>query len=126
MTYETLPGFESVVLEESYVLDVVARPGEVEVPLDLVVLPGHASFSGPADGDRFCYRRATIRFVSVSELSWKQQGRKPAVDSSGELDWGSIDFFGQIEGEWRLDGDWGEIRVKAGSVQLRMIETESP
>ena len=120
--YTDIAGFEHVLLEESFVLDVVARPGSVEVTIDLVLLVGHEAYHDPRVGEMRCYVRAALRFSGVTELSWVDQGRRPAIDASGDIDYGGVDLFDQVNNEWRFAGDWGDIRLKAESIGLELTE----
>lgn len=123
MISERLPGLEGVLLEESYVLDVTATPGRLEVSMDLVVLPGHALYHDPVPGERLCFVRATLVFAGVSELCWLAQGQRlPAIDAAGETDFGGVDRM-ELTGEgWRFQGDWGDVRLKAESIDLMPAE----
>ncbi|HWL41421.1 MAG TPA: hypothetical protein VNQ73_00660 [Ilumatobacter sp.] len=117
-----MSGFERVLLEESFVLDVVARPGRVEVTLEVVLLEGHDAYRAPRPDEQFCYSQAMLAFVGVTQLSWNDQGRLPAVDASGAVDYGSVDLFERLEGSWRFVGDWGELVVSASAIEFALRE----
>lgn len=115
-------------LEESYILDIVARPGSLACDVDLALFPEHREYTSPAPGERHCYKRGWMRFSSVSELHWVDQGWPPAVDASGESDYGTIDSM-KIDGDrYVMAGDFGEIRVIAQAVviQLRDLGVAEP
>ena len=111
MAYEDVPGFESVYLEDSFVLDVRVTPSAVVFELDLVLLEAHPLYSEPADGDQYCYRRGQIEFSHVSALGWTRRGLPPAVDQNAEIDYGGFDQFGEVEGHWFACGNWGDVVV---------------
>ncbi|MEO3762947.1 hypothetical protein [Streptomyces sp. B8F3] len=61
-----------------------------------------------------------MRFSSVSELHWVDQGWPPAVDASGESDYGAIDSM-KIDGDrYVMAGDFGEICVIAQAVMIQL------
>lgn len=120
--YRSLPGFEEVQLEGSYVLGIEARPGELVLRLDLLLEPGHPDFGPPLGSDRACFRPALLCFDAVRGLTWTGQGSPPARDTSGEIDYGAIDEFTWTAGEFTLVGDWGRIQVDSSHVPTLAIE----
>lgn len=50
--YWSIPGFEDLYLEDSWVLDITARPGVLEVVVDLVLRESHLSYKPPLTGER--------------------------------------------------------------------------
>ncbi len=42
--HPNFPGFESVCLEDSYVLDITVHPAVLSLQLDLLLLPGHPKY----------------------------------------------------------------------------------
>jgi hypothetical protein len=119
-SYTELPGLANIVLEESYVLDVRATPGELFVDVDFVLTADHPGYVAPPPSEVECYRRGSIRFRGVESLRWEGQGRPPARDASGERDYGSIDSLGWERDHYELSGDFGEIGLRAGSVEVAL------
>ena len=112
--YLMIPGFENVYLENGWVLDVRAEPCRLMLDVEIVLLESHLAYSEPVAGEQYCYLRGSIRFERVSELNWSGQGISvPAVDASGERDFGSIDEFTVGDGAYVLEGDFGRIEVKS-------------
>ncbi|MFD0782361.1 hypothetical protein ACFQZ8_00240 [Micromonospora azadirachtae] len=107
-------------LEDSWVLDVVARPGILAVTLDVVLLPQHPDHQPPQPGEAYCYRRGELIFAGVTNLRWTRQGLPPAKDTSGDLDYGGVDLLTLDQGAYRMSGDFGEIVVHAKSVQMQL------
>ncbi|WP_369244356.1 hypothetical protein [Streptomyces sp. R41] len=120
--YRSLPGFEKIQLEGSYVLGIEARPGKLMFRLDLMLDPGHPNFGPPLGDDRACFRPALLCFDAVRGLTWTDQGTPPARDASGEIDYGTIDEFTWIAGEFALVGDWGRIQVNSHQTPKLEIE----
>ncbi len=113
--YEDLPAFATYVLEESYVLDVVAGPAFVVFRLEVVLTPEHPAYEAPGPDVYLCYRPAVLRFDGVTELEWIGQGAPPATDATGEIDYGHIDTMTLEDGVYALGGDWGSMKVRSTS-----------
>jgi len=122
-SYQDLPGLEHVLLEESYVLAVAATPGVVSFVLEVVLTPEHTEYVAPELGTYLCYRDGFLEFVGVTELKWTGQGSPPAIDASGEQDYGHIEALTWDGGQYELEGDWGAISVAAADVRLILEDT---
>jgi hypothetical protein len=120
-TYTSLPGFENVYLEDSWVLDIEAHPARLTFKLEVVLTPEHPLYAPPRPDEQYCYRASTITFANVRALTWTDQGQPPAVDASGEADFGHIDSFIVAAGHCRLEGDWGQIKVESDPPALDLI-----
>ncbi|MBO0898428.1 hypothetical protein J1G42_00425 [Cellulomonas sp. zg-ZUI222] len=121
-TYWDLDALRDLYLEDSWILDVVARPGIVELTADFVLLESHPLYRTPAAGEQYCYQRGTLRFAGVRSLSWEHQSEVcPAVDATGERDYGSIDTLDRSADTFTLIGDFGRMVIDAPepSVELR-------
>jgi hypothetical protein len=115
--YTDLPGLAEIVLEESFVLSIEARPGVVVFEIDFVLTPRHPDYTPPSSSETECFRRGTLRLVDVRRLVWDEQGGRPATDASGEIDYGHIDSFEWDDGRFVLQGDWGSADVTADRVE---------
>lgn len=109
----TIPGLEGIYLEDSWVVGIVARPGVFEMTADLVLSESHPAYEPPRPGEQYCYRRGVLRFERVSTLTWEGQGAAPAVDASGEEDYGSIDSLAGTDGGYLIEGDFGRVAVSS-------------
>jgi len=112
--YPQLSGFEGVHLENSFVLALKATPGLLTLDVELVLTPEHPAYHPPAPGEQNRYARASIDFPDVRSLTWTGQGTPPAVDASGETDYGGIDALFRDGSVFHLEGDWGSIDVVSG------------
>jgi len=118
--YPQLDGFESVYLEDSFVLGIEATPTRLVLLMELVLTPGHPAYHPPAPGEQNCYARATIEFRNVRSLTWAGQGSPPATDASGEMDYGAIDALFRNGSLFHLEGDWGAIDVASDAPEIRL------
>jgi hypothetical protein len=119
--YTELAGLADIVLEESYVLSVRAQPGELTLDVDFVLACEHQAYSPPPPSEVECFRRGSLRFAAVERIVWNDQGSPPAIDASGERDFGHIDSFEWEDDEYLLSGDWGRIEVKARGVKVVLV-----
>ena len=109
--YYELPDLDEVYFEDSFVLGVTVAPGVVDVRLDEVLREGHREYVEPAEGEQYCFRRGVLRFTDVTEVRWRMPEGRPALDASGEIDYGGLDEF-VIEGATRrLVGEIGELFI---------------
>ena len=123
--YTELPGLEHLYLEESYVLDVEAHPGRICLTLDLVLTADHVQHRDPLPGEKYCYRHGELRFSQVTHSLWSGQGRPPARDVSGEVDYGNVDSFEWDESGYRLEGGWGRMQIHAAELQVVLTPTST-
>ena len=119
--YQELPGFENVLLEDSYVLRIVEEPARLVFELELVLLPGHPRYEPPAPGEAHCYRAAELEFAGIEEASWGKRRFRPFTDARGDVDLGNIDaLLETAPGRYHLEGDWGAVDVRSGAPVLRI------
>jgi hypothetical protein len=107
--YGELPGFAEVYLEDSWVLAVRATPARIEFDMEFVLREGHPLYEPPSSGEQYCYHRGRLTIDNVKSLNWTDQGSPPAVDASGELDFGNIDALFVGGGQVRAEGLWGSM-----------------
>ncbi|GAA4215391.1 hypothetical protein [Actinocatenispora rupis] len=124
--YTELPGFGDLLLEESYVLDVVAHPAVVTIRADLVLTAEHPEYRSPADQEPYCWRRGTITLPGVSALTWTGQGTPPSTDASGTIDYGNIDELVRTGETTRIEGDFGTITVEGSEPQVQLDPGPAP
>ena len=109
--YTEIKGLENIVLEESYVLDIMVTPGSAIFQVDFVLAADHELYVEPPARTNDCVRRGEVHFRDVEYLQWSGQCVPPARDRSGEIDYGHIDSFEWKPGSYYLEGDWGVMEV---------------
>ena len=119
--YWSIPGFDGLYLEDSWVLDITARPGVLELVVDLVLRESHPSYEAPKAGEQYCHRRGVVRFEGVSSLRWEGQGSVPAVDATGERDYGSVDALRVTDDAYMVEGDFGRIAVASPPPSVEFV-----
>lgn len=120
--YWALPALVDYYLEDSWVLDVAAHPGELQLRLDFVLRESHPAFSRPKPGEQYCYRRGILHFREVRGLTWQGQGIKPSRDATGELDYGSVDTLLVDDGRYVIQGSFGEIEVVSDAPAVELLD----
>jgi hypothetical protein len=90
--------------------------------LDLVLTPTHPEYSPPPCDQARCFRRGTLVVESDAAIFLHRSSLPPAVDASGELDYGQIDTFCPVSGlgagMWELTGSWGEAIARQPRVRV--------
>ena len=99
-------------------LEVAPFQGGAAFRIEAVLTERHPAYKEPNPGEVFTYQRCWLQvWGAESELSLS--GALPAVDASGEIDWGHIETFEAADaGWWELQGDWGILRVREPSVAI--------
>lgn len=118
--YIELPELGEILLEESYVLDIDCHPGSITFQMDFVLTERHAAYHAPKPNEQFCYRRGRLHLEKVTRSLWTGQGAPPGSDLTGELDWGNIDSLLWDDGEFTLEGTWGQMEVSAQGVRVEL------
>jgi hypothetical protein len=122
-SYERIPALSGLDLGDSYVLDVVVLETSVVFAVDLVLTPEHGEYTQPRPGEQYCFRRARIEINDARSVRWVKQIMRAFRDSSGEVDYGSIDSW-LLDGELTvISGDWGVLEVSGGVVSLELGES---
>ncbi|MBX8502722.1 hypothetical protein [Pseudomonas lijiangensis] len=86
MNYFEIPSLSSIYLEESYVLSVDEREGELAFELDAVLTENHPKYKRPQKGEVYCYRKVSLHFLNVESLEWVDRRFMAYADASGEFD----------------------------------------
>ena len=116
--YIEMAPLSELLLEESFVLGITAIPGEVRFELDLVLTPGHPDYVPLKPAEQYCFRRGFLVFKGVTRLLWSHLGNPPAIDASGEVDYGQIDSFEWDDSGSLLEGSWGRMEIVSSSVEV--------
>lgn len=116
--YTDVAALSTVVLEESYVLDLVEEEGHsIRFRLHAVLTQDHPDYQPPGPGEQYCMAYGWLIFDNVVEVHGLQQfaALPPAVDATGEEDKGNIDSLKRHEDYWKVGGSWGEILIRTNS-----------
>lgn len=147
-------GFDTVVLEESFVLNLKTTMSFVDFQLELAINEKYPLYTPPEsrqkaepafedeeegeipegfdmakEGDeeevRYSYRRGRIFFPNMEQVKW-QSRVQPYIDpGTGTVDYGSIDYFYKEGETYFLAGYWGELEVTCGTPLLEIDELKN-
>lgn len=114
--------FRGVDLNDSFVLDWCYENDHLSIELEASIWPESIYYSKPKKNEYTCYRKATLKFVGVKEVS----GLKPKElvqstrDPNGSIDYGNIDVLNVTDGSFILVGDFGSVNIKGGVLQFEV------
>lgn len=147
-------GFDTVVLEESFVLNLKTTMSFVDFQLELAINEKYPLYTPPEprqkvepafedeeegeipegfdmakDGEeeevKYSYRRGRIFFPNMEQVKW-QSRVQPYIDpGTGTVDYGSIDYFYKEGDTYFLAGYWGELEVTCGAPLLEIDELKN-
>lgn len=118
MNYYEIPLLSNFYLEDSYVLAIDEGVNSLAFELEAVLTEKHSKYEKPRDGEQYCYRRVSLRFLNIDSLEWLDRKLLVFSDSSGESDYGNIDSFTGGDGWYALSGDWGRVVVRGGVTEV--------
>jgi hypothetical protein len=126
-SYEVLPGFQDVYLEDSYVLAIDVTDDRATFGLEVVLRESHPQYTAPRTGEQYCYRPGMLVFPRVRRTEWIEKRLVPSTDASGSIDYGNIDELMEMSpGIFRLAGDWGGLVVESDPPLLRLNHGGNP
>ncbi len=123
--YTEFPGgFDQVVLEESFVLNLKTTMSFVEFPMEFAVNQKYPYYTAPPEDSEYeyTYRRGRIFFPNMEQIRWTSR-IQPYIDpASGSVDYGAIDYFYRVGDWYYLAGYWGELEIQSGPPLLEIDE----
>lgn len=117
-------GFNQVVLEESFVLNLKTTMSFVEFPMEFAVNQNYPYYTAPSEDSEYeyTYRRGRIFFPNMEQIRWTSR-IQPYIDpASGSVDYGAIDYFYRVGDWYYLAGFWGELEIQSGPPLLEIDE----
>lgn len=120
-SYESLPAFSDVVLEESWVRQVIASPGRVLFLVEAVIAKDSPLLRDPRPGDQLFRLPGVIQFEGVSSLEWTGQ-QPPTTDPDGTQDYDHIDSLAVDGDVYVVESGAGTLRLTATDVVVQLDE----
>lgn len=115
-------GFNQVVLEESFVLNLKTTMSFVDFQMNFAVNEQYPQHTPPEEELDFSYRTGRIFFPNMEQVRW-QSRIQPYIDpGTGSVDYGAIDYFYRVENTYFLAGYWGELEIVCGPPILEIDE----
>ncbi len=126
LNYDELPGLEDVVLEDSFVREIVEAPSGLRLVLMAALGPKHPYFDGVRSDEQHCYRPATLTFPDA-RVRWHSRSALRFTDATGASDVGNIDRLVALPtGGYRLEGDFGALDVVRSRAPVFVVLSLSP
>lgn len=119
--YTHLPGLSDIILEESWVLNIAVKSCHVNFTIEAVLTDTHPLYEPYHPGEQFCYKKSNWKFHDVRSVVWTMGG-KPAIDASGELDYGHIDEVISEPPNYTLVGDFGRMQIISSEPELIILK----
>lgn len=123
-------GFNQIVLEESFVLNLKTTMSFVEIPMNFAINENYPLYTPPEvdpegepeDQPQYSYRRGRLFFPNMEQVHWNSR-IQPYIDpATGSVDYGSIDYCYLMDGRYYLAGYWGELDLVSGPPILEIDE----
>ena len=116
--YGRWPELEQFYLEDSFVLEIKETTDTLTFHMELVLREGHPAYRAPSRNQQYCYKRGKLIFSGVRDITWYERKDVKSWDAAGEHDMGNIDAFYRDDGWFKLQGDWGSVRLHADHVHV--------
>lgn len=118
--YWEMPGLQEIYLEDSYVLGIRAEGHELTFDMEFVLREGHTLYEVPGPERQYCYRRGRLIFRDVEATKWIERREVASRDLNGDRDLGNIDSLVNESGWFKLEGDWGNVHLRAARVEAAL------
>lgn len=120
--YAQWPGFEHILLQDSWVLAICETPAELQFFLEVALLEGHDHYKTPSPTESHCFQKAVMIFSEAAALCWKDRTHAVSSDANGELDLGHIDAMYREGTSYIVEGDFGIVMIDSAPPILRLEE----
>ncbi|MCP4407314.1 MAG: hypothetical protein GY807_06040 [Gammaproteobacteria bacterium] len=77
-------------------------------------------YHAPKPSEAYCYRRIKIHIKDTESIRWISRTMVPSTDLNGTIDYGNINEFEFEDGTYTIIGDWGEVKITAGNVEVTL------
>ncbi len=114
--------FEGVLITDTFVLGWYREADRLVFDVEASLWPGHPAYEPPRPGEWACYKLARIVFdgVRVVEGLSDMERVKSHIDPDGSRDYGSFDELVAEPGGYHVAGEFGVVRILAGSARLEV------
>ncbi|MBU6953255.1 hypothetical protein [Hahella sp. HN01] len=108
--------FKGIDLNDSFVLNWDQDGDSLVFDLDASIWPESEYYSKPVEGEYACYRKATLIFTNVKNISGLRNIESviPTIDPDGSIDYGEIETFCLTSSGFKLSGDFGLVTIQGG------------
>jgi hypothetical protein len=116
--------FEGVLITDTFVLGWHREGNRLIFAVEASLWPGHPSYEPPRSGEWACYKPGRLVFDDVEAVEGlpDMQSAHRYSDADGGQDFGSLNELVAEPGGYRIEGDFGVVRVRAASVRLEVSD----
>jgi hypothetical protein len=113
---------DGVLITDTFVLDWCRDSRRLLFVVDASLRPDHPAWEPPKPDEWACYKPARLIFDDVECVDGLlEPANVPGhTDPDGRHDFGSIDELVSVPNGFRICGEFGEVRITAGSVRLEV------
>jgi len=122
LNYDSIPSFENIYLEDSYVLSISSSQDYVFFLLDLVLTEAHPAYANPSPEEQYCYRKAHLKFQNANRINWIKKNMNKFTDANKEIDYGNIDVLCFSNQDYYICGDWGELEINSPPPTIEIFD----
>ena len=118
--WRQLREFSAVDLSQSYVLSWHLEGDSLVADIDVHLTPEHPFYEKPRPAEKHCIRPAYIEFPYCDEIAKEGQHAETLSDTVDLLKHGRIDELRARDGEYKIRGEFGTVRIIAERPILRL------
>jgi hypothetical protein len=118
--YSDFPELKGIYLEDSFVLEINITHSSIIFVLEAVLTEEQPSYHEPLPNEQYCFRKAELAFLEAEKVEWISKKMHPFTDANGDIDYGNIDKFFVQDMTYHLEGDWGEVNIKASGFSFQI------
>lgn len=122
MEWSQLEIFKGIDLNDSFVLNWSQENDHLSFELEASIWPESEHYIPPKKDEHTCYRKATLEFVAVTNISGlpPKESVQSSTDPDGTVDYGSIDDLKALDGSFLVVGDFGSVTIQGGDLRFEI------
>lgn len=119
VNYFDMEEFSGLYLEDSFVLQIIETIELISFQMEFALTKDHPDYHQPLMNEINCYRYGAINFIEPIKVKWERRKEVSiSIDSSLEIDFGNIDLFYELNGDYFLEGDWGKVVIRCKNLKI--------
>ncbi|PKH34582.1 hypothetical protein [Shewanella sp. ALD9] len=114
--------FKGIDFNDSFVLGWSSNATEITFKIEASIWPDSPHYLNPKPDEYTCYRKCEIQFTDFTSYSGlsEQSSVNPSIDINGSIDYGNIDSLIITNQGFKVVGEFGNLEVINGKVQLKI------
>ncbi|MCK8123872.1 hypothetical protein MTF66_02600 [Pseudoalteromonas sp. 2CM39R] len=113
--------FKGIDFNDSFVLGWTANETEIIFQVEASIWPESPHYREPKSDEYTCYRKCEIKFTNFTSYSGLavQKFTTPTIDLNGSSDYGNIDSLIKTNQGFKVIGEFGNLEIINGEVQVQ-------